>query len=139
MTTVFTESKRIGNVVKWLAFPDTGYHFEKVIVNVAEAATLESGTILAKVDATGKYIVQNSSLASGAGQEAAGILLGTDINTPYAVCAAATDTKVLMLARGPAHVGKAQLVFGAGTDTDAEKLAEYNRLAALGILVVDQI
>ena len=139
MTTVFTESNRIGNVVKWLAFPDTGYHFETVTVNLAEAASPGIGTILSKVNATGKYIVQNSSLAAGAGLESAGVLLGTDINTPYAVCAAATDTKVLMLARGPAHVGKAQLVFGAGTATDAEKLAEYNRLAALGILVVDQI
>ena len=134
MTTVFTESKRIGNVVKWLAFPDTGYHFEKVIVNVAEAATLESGTILAKVDATGKYIVQNSSLASGAGQEAAGILLGTDINTPYAVCAAATDTNVLMLALGPALVGKARLAFNEFIPE-----SEYKRLAALGIIAVDQV
>ena len=139
MTTVFTESNRIGNVVKWLAFPDTGYHFELVTVNVASAATLKVGTVLAKVAATGKYLVQDSSLASGAGLESAGVLLGTDINTPYAVCAAATDTKVLMLAHGPAHVGKAQLVFGAGTDTDAEKLAEYARLSALGIIPVDQI
>ena len=138
MTTVFTESNRIGNVVKWLEAPDSGYHFETVTVYVDSAATLEVGTVLAKAT-TGKYLVQDSSLPTGWGLEAAGVLLGADINTPYAVCAAATDTKVLMLARGPAQVGKAQLVFGAGTDTDAEKLAEYNRLAALGILVVDQV
>ena len=139
MTTVFTESNRIGNVVKWLEAPDSGYHFELVTVNLASTDTPRVGTVLAKVNATGKYLVQNSGLASGEGLESAGILLGTDINTPYAVCAAATDTKVLMLARGPAHVSKAQLGFGVGTDTDAKKLAEYDRLAALGILVVDKI
>ena len=139
MTTVFTESNRIGNVVKWLEAPDSGYHFELVTVNLASTDIPKVGTVLAKVNATGKYLVQNSGLASGEGLESAGILLGTDINTPYAVCAAATDTKVLMLARGPAHVSKAKLGFGVGTDTDAKVLAEYDRLAALGILVVDQI
>ena len=134
MTTVFTESNRIGNVVKWLAFPDTGYHFETVTVNLAEAASPGIGTILSKVNATGKYIVQDSTKASGEGLEAAGILLGTDINTPYAQCAANTDTKVLMLARGPAYVSKARLPWHEFLPE-----SEYNRLAALGILVVDQI
>ena len=67
------------------------------------------------------------------------MLIGVDENTLSVVCAAATDTYALVLARGPAKVAKQQLILGAGTDTDAEKLAVYDALAALGILASDQI
>lgn len=139
MAVISTRAETVGNVVKWLGFPAADYHFETVTVNLAAGATLALGTVLAKVIATGKYLVQDASLASGAGLEAAGILIGTDENNFGAVCATTTDKKVLMLARGPAKVAKQQLIFGAGTDTDAEKLAVYNTLAGLGILVSDQI
>lgn len=138
MTLIATEATRIGAGVKWLAFPAERYHFDVVTVNVAAAGTLAFGTVLAKVTATGKYLVQDASLASGAGLESAGILIGDDLQNLGSTVAAATDKKVLMLARGPAKFAKQQLTFGAGTDTAAELLAEYNRLAALGILVLDQ-
>lgn len=139
MAVILTRGETIGNVVKWLAHPAADYHFETVTVNVAGTTTLALGTVLAKVTATGKYLVQDAGLASGAGLEAAGILIGTDENNFGAAVTAATDKKVLMLARGPAKVAKEQLIMGAGTDTAAEKLAVYNALAALGILVSDQI
>lgn len=139
MAVIMTRAETVGNVVKFLGFPADDYHFDVVTVNLAAGATLALGTVLAKVTATGKYLVQDASLASGAGLEAAGVLIGTDENNFGAVCATATDTKVLMLARGPAKVAKQQLIMGAGTDTAAEKLAVYNALAALGILAVEQI
>ena len=139
MAVILTRAETIGNVVKFLGFPEDSYHFDVVTVNVASAATLALGTVLAKVTATGKYLVQDAGLASGAGLEAACVLIGTDENNFGLTCAAATDTKALVLARGPAKVAKQQLIMGTGTDTAAEKLAVYNALAALGILAVEQI
>ena len=136
MATIATRGATFGEVFKDEYKPSSGYTREVVTVNIAAGATLAQGTVLAKVTATGKYLVQDASLASGAGLEAAGVLIGTNELTPGAVCGAATDTKVLMLARGPAKVAKSKLVMGAGTDTDAEKLAVYNTLAGLGIVTV---
>lgn len=137
MTVVATRAETFSAVIKNEFEPSSGYCREVVTVNLAAGATLAQGTVLAKVTATGKYLVQDASLASGAGLEAAGVLIGTDELTPGAVCATTTDKKVLMLARGPATVVKSALVMGAGTDTAAEKLAVYNALAALGIVTVD--
>lgn len=137
MATIATRGATFGEVFKDEYEPSSGYTREVVTVNIAAGATLAQGTVLAKVTATGKYLVQDASLASGAGLEAAGVLIGTDELNPGAVCGAGVDTKVLMLARGPAKVGKSKLVMGAGTDTDAEKLAVYNTLAGLGIVTVD--
>ena len=139
MATVYTETQRIGNVVKDEYQPSTGFCREVVTVNLAAGATLTAGTVLAKVTATGKYVVQDSSLASGAGLESAGVLIGTDELHPYAVIPAATDTKVLIWARGPVKVSKSALTFGPGTDTAAELAVEYARLTALGLVVVDAV
>jgi hypothetical protein len=138
MAVVATEGQRFGNLVKAEYDPASGYCREVVTVNLAAGATLAAGTVLAKVTATGKYLVQDASLASGAGLEAAGVLIGTDENNLGAVCATTTDKKVLMLARGPARVAKELLVMGAGTDTNAEKLAVYDALAAKGIVADTQ-
>lgn len=138
MALIATEGDRFSNVVPWLAFPAERFHFDVVTVNVADAGTLAFGTVLAKVTSTGKYIVQDSSLASGSGLESAGILVGDDLQNLGSTVAANTDKKVLLLARGPAKIVKTKLVFGSGTDTAAEKLVEYNRLASLGLVAVDQ-
>lgn len=139
MTVIATDTNRYSNVIKWLAHPTQSYHFDVVTVNLAAGATLAFGTVLAKVTATGKYLVQDASLASGAGLDNTVILIGTDEVNLGATFATTTDKKVLVLARGPAKIAKEQLTFGAGTDTTNEKLAVYADLAAKGILVVDQL
>ena len=136
MAVIGTRTETMSSVFKDEYEPSTGITREVVTVNLAAGATLVQGTVLAKVTATGKYVVQDASLASGAGLEAAGVLIGVDELTPGAVCATTTDTKVLMLARGPAKVVVGKLVMGAGTDTNAEKLAVYDALAAKGIVTV---
>ena len=138
MPVIATSDERFGNVIKFLDNPFKGYHFEVVTMNTT-AGTYALGTVLAKVNATGKYVVQDAGLATGAGLEAAGVLIGMDENNMGATLAGSTDTKVLMLARGPARVAKEQLIFGAGTDTAAEKQAVYDALAALGIVADTQI
>jgi len=137
MAVVATRGDTFSAVFKDEFEPSTGYTREVVTVNIAGGATLAQGTVLAKVTATGKYLVQDASLLTGAGLEAAGVLIGVDEITPGAVCAAGVDTKVLMMARGPVKVVKAKLVMGAGTDTNAEKQAVYDALAAKGIVTVD--
>lgn len=139
MTVIATDVDRFSNIVKMEFEPASGFCREVVTVNIAAGATLVAGTVLAKVTATGKYIVQDSSLSTGAGLEAAGVLLGSDELNTKVVCAAATDTKVLMLARGPARVAKDKLVMGAGTDTAAEKAVVYATLAGLGIVADTQL
>ena len=137
MTVIATRAETFGQVFKDEYEPSSGFTREVVTVNIAAGATLAQGTVLAKVTATGKYVVQDASALTGAGREAAGVLIGTDELNPGAVVATTTDTKVLMMARGPVKVAKSKLVMAAGTDTDAEKLAVYDALAALGIVCVD--
>ena len=139
MAVVATDIDRVSNVIKWTAHGAEDYHTEVVTLNLAAGATLACGTVLAKVTATGKYLVQDASLSTGAGLEAAGVLIGVDEGGASVVCATTTDTKALMLARGPAKVAKQQLIMGAGTDTNAEKLAVYETLKAAGILTVEQL
>lgn len=136
MTVIATRPITLGEVIKDEYDPSSGITREVVTVNLASATTLTAGTVLAKVTATGKYVVQDASLASGAGLEAAGVFMGKDELTPVLDVAATTDTKVLMLARGPAKVVVGKLTFGAGTDTAAEKQAVYDALAAKGIVTV---
>ena len=136
MTVIATRPITLGEVIKDEYDPSSGITREVVTVNLASATTLTAGAVLAKVTATGKYVVQDASLAAGAGLEAAGVFMGKDELTPVLDVAATTDTKVLMLARGPAKVVKSKLTFGAGTDTDAEKQAVYDALAAKGIVTV---
>lgn len=136
MTVIATRPITLGEVIKDEYDPSSGITREVVTVNLASATTLTAGAVLAKVTATGKYVVQDASLASGAGLEAAGVFMGKDELTPVLDVAATTDTKVLMLARGPAKVVVGKLTFGAGTDTAAEKQAVYDALAAKGIVTV---
>ena len=51
--------------------------------------------------------------------------------------AGSTDTKVLVLVKGPASINKAGLVMDATYNTDAEKAAVYAALEAKGIQVLD--
>lgn len=139
MATLATEGNRVSNVIKWMAFPSEGYHTEVITLNLAAGATLVCGTVLAKVTATGKYVVQDAGAGAGAGLEASAVLIGLDELGGDVVCATTTDKKALVIKRGPAKVAKQKLVMGAGTDQAAEKNAVYAALEALGILAVEQL
>ena len=136
MAVIGTRGETFSQVFQDEYNPSSGITREVVTVNLSAGATLVQGTVLAKVTATGKYLVQSAALAAGAGLEAAGVLIGADELTPSVVCATTTDTKVLMLARGPAKVVVGKLVMAAATDTEAKKLAVYDALAAQGIVTV---
>ncbi len=138
MSVFATDSTRFSAVVKHEYEPATAYCREVVTVNDV-AQTMKVGTVLGKVTATGKYKKLEATAADGS-QNAAAIYIGDTLGySGDLAVAATTDTKVLVLARGPALVSKAALVFGASVDTQGELDAAYAQLAALGMLPVDAV
>ena len=126
-----TEAKRLSNVVKQELWPETGYTRLVVTVNDA-AATLVPGTVLGKVTATGKYKVAVQTADDGS--EVADAIVMQEIAVP-----ATTDTKVLVLIKGPAIVSKAGLVLDATYNTAGELAAVYSALEAKGIACNDAV
>lgn len=131
MALISTELQKVSNVVKHEYGIDYAYCRELVTVNDA-AGTLALGTVLGQVTAGGKF-KRSVQTASDGSQNAAAIVVSAK------TIAGATDTQVLVLRRGPCGVSKAGLVLDATFDTDAEKLAVYNSLAALGIQTLDAV
>lgn len=103
-----------------------------------ETITLKGGTdyplgaVLGKITASGKYRL--SPAAQVVGDEGAETAVAVLIE---AVDATAGDKIGLVVARGPAIVAKAALVFDASVDQPAEKDAKHAQLAAAGIVPRD--
>ena len=132
MPLIATEAKRYSNVIKQELWPEAAYTRLVVTVNESAAKTYVPGTVLGKVTAGGKYKIAVQSAADGS-QVADAIVLDE-----YSI-AANTDTKVLVLIKGPAIVNKNGLVLDATYDLQAEKDAVYAALEAKGIQVNDGI
>lgn len=130
MAVIATDSTRFSAVVKHEYEPQISFCRESVIINDS-AATLKVGTVMGKITASGKWRVSLSASADGS-QVPAGIYIadGLGLSTDL-ILPAATDTKALILARGPAIVADAALVLGTGITASAAKTA----LAGLNILV----
>ena len=132
MPIIATDTFRLSHLVKRELWPEQGYTRAVVTVNEAAAKTYAVGTVLGKVTASGKYKIAVETAVDGS-KVADAIVVGD-----YSV-AAATDTKVLVLVRGPAVVSKAALVLDATYDTDVKKAAVYVALEAKGVLVNETI
>jgi predicted aspartyl protease len=129
MATVKVDTPRVSHLVKHEHWPETGFCRLAVTVNEASAKTYQVGTVLGKVTADGKYKIAVQTAVDGS-QTAAAIVLDD-----YSI-AATTDTKVLVLVKGPAEVSKGALVLDATYDLDAEKAVVYASLEALNINVL---
>jgi hypothetical protein len=98
-----------------------------------ETVTLKAGTdyalgsALGRITASGKYRL--SPAAEVVGDEGAETAVAVLIE---AADATAADKTGLIVARGPAIVSKAALVFDASVDQAAEKAAKHAELASLG-------
>lgn len=123
MATYASDVQRLSNWLKWEEFPDSGTTRE-VLAKSATNATI-TGSVL---DSTGQLVVA-ATLAD------ATYILIDDLTRP----SAAEFTKVLVLARGKAKVGKRALIFGADVTTDVQKQTAFTKLATLQIFAVDQI
>lgn len=103
-----------------------------------ETVTLKAGTsyalgsVLGRITASGKYRL--SPDAEVIGDEGAEVATAVLIE---AVDATAGDRTGLVVARGPAIVSKAALVFDASVDQEAEKAAKHAELSAAGIVPRD--
>lgn len=132
MPVIGTENARLSNVVKKELWPDLAYNRLVVTVNEAAAKSYVPGTVLGKVTATGKYKIAVQTASDGS-QTADAIVM------QEVAVAANTDTKVLVMVKGPAIVSKTGLVLDATFDLQAEKDAVYAALEAKGIQVNDAV
>lgn len=123
MTTYASDVQRLSNWLKYEEEAGSGTTRE-VLAKSATNATL-TGSVL---DSTGQLVVA-ATLAD------ATYILIDDLTRP----AAAEYTKVLVLARGKAKVGKRALIFGSDVTTDIQKATAFTKLATLQIFAVDQI
>jgi hypothetical protein len=130
MPVIATAALTISNVVKQELWPETGYTRLVVTANEAAAKSYVPGTVLGKVTAGGKYKIAVQTASDGS-QVADAIVL-EEVSV-----AAATDTKVLVLVKGPAIVSKGGMILDATFNDDAKKNAAYAALEAKGIAVLD--
>jgi hypothetical protein len=132
MTVIATEAKRLSNVVKQELWPESGFTRAVVTVNEAAAKSYVPGTVLGKVTADGKYKISVQTATDGS-EVVDAIVIGEQ------TIAATTDTKVLVLIKGPAIVSKAGLVLDATHNTAPELAAVYAALEAKGIACNDAV
>ena len=131
MATIATEKNRYSHLVKEELWHEKGYCTKQVIVNDA-AQTLALGTVLGQVTVGGKYKVAKETASDGS-------KVGAAIVVEAITIPATTDTKVLVMYRGPAEVSKGALVIDA-TYNDATKLGVlYADLEARGLQIADAV
>ena len=131
MTVLYTDTLRLSNLVKKEQWTDVGYCREVVTVNEAAIKTYAVGTVLGKVTANGKYMICVQTAVDGSQTAAAIVLQDKTI-------AATTDTKLVVMTRGPASISAGALVLDASHNLDAEKAAIYAAFEAKGIQVLDK-
>lgn len=132
MSLIGTDTLRFSNTFKHIYEPSLSFCFERVTINETAARTMPIGTVLGVITADGKYRRVEATATDGS-QNAAGVL-AQDLTV-----AANTDARAIVCVRGPAIVSRAALSFGASVDTDAERLAIFQALAARQILVNDTV
>lgn len=131
MALIAQEAQRYSNLVKEELWHEKGYCTKQVIVNDA-AQTLALGTVLGQVTIGGKYKVAKETASDGSKVGAAIVVEAIAIPTT-------TDTKVLVMYRGPAEVSKGALVVDATYDNATKLGVLYADLEAKGIQVSDAV
>lgn len=129
MSLVATEKHVVSNLVKAELWKDLGYCREVVTVNEAAAKSYVVGTVLGKVTASGKYKIAVETAVDGSKAFAAFVLEAKDI-------AATTDTKIVVLVKGPASVSKGAMSLDSTYDNDTKKNTLYAEVEAKGIQVL---
>jgi hypothetical protein len=123
--TVLHQPALSGDVLKYEVNPN----FNRETVTLLEGTNYPVGAVLGRITASGKYKLATSGGSDGA-QTASAVLL-------YAVDASATDAIGVVIARGPAIVSKAALIFDATVDDAPKTATKHGQLAALGIVPRD--
>jgi hypothetical protein len=127
MAAIDTRSTRLGAVLQYEEHPEYGYCRKVVTVTEASEVVYEIGRVIG--DDLDTFQDTDNFV---------GIYIGSPTGDNKQTIAAATATDVVVLFRGPAGVGKANLVFGS-TVNDAPKLATaHAAIEAAGIQLIDQ-
>jgi len=120
--TALTQSPTMGDVLKYSENPN----YTNEAVTLLTGTNYKVGSVLGKITASGKYKLAAVGAVDGSAVAVAVLLTAAD--------ATAGDATGVILARGPAIVSKAALVFDA-TVNDAPKIAtKYAELVAVGIV-----
>lgn len=132
MTLIATDTARQSNLIKQELWPATGFCRKEVTVNEAATKSYVVGTVLGKVTASGKYKIAVQTAVDGSAVAAALVIGAASI-------AASTDTKIVVLVKGPAEVSKGALVLDSTYDDDTKKGVVYASLEALNINVLTTV
>ena len=123
--TVLHQPATMGDVLKYEVNPN----YTRETVTLLAGTAYPVGAVLGRITASGKYKLATSGGSDGA-QTAAAVLL-------FAVDASTTDAIGVVVARGPAIVSKAALVFDATVDDAPKTATKHGQLASLGIVPRD--
>ena len=119
---VLTQPPTMGDLLKY----EDNANYTRESVTLLAGTNYALGSVLGVITASGKYTLSPDAGATGE-QVAVAVLL-------EAVDASAADATGLILARGPAIVSKAQLVYDATVSTAAKIAAKETQLVAAGII-----
>lgn len=118
----FTEGRHAGEGL----LSEANFHRSRDKITILSGqGKLDPGAILAKVTASGKYVISAATGSDGS-QTAVAVLL-------YPVDATSADVDVAAITRD-AEWNVNTLTYGATLNDDAKKLAARNQLAAVGII-----
>ncbi|HXF89601.1 MAG TPA: head decoration protein [Xanthobacteraceae bacterium] len=123
-----TMAPTLGDLLKY----ELNGNYNRETVTLKAGTNYPLGAVLGRITATGKYRL--SPAAQVIGDEGAETAVAVLIE---AVDATAADAAGLVIARGPAIVSKAALVFDTSVDQAAEKDAKHAQLATAGIVPRD--
>ena len=125
---VLTNSPTLGDLLKY----ELDRNYTREVVTLAAGTDYALGAVLGRIDATGRYRL--SPDAEVLGDEGAETAVAVLIE---AVDATDADATGVIVARGPAIVSKAALVFDGSVDGAAEIAAKQDQLVAVGIIPRD--
>jgi len=123
-----TMAPTLGDLLKY----ELNGNYSRETVTLKAGTNYALGAVLGKITASGKYRL--SPAAQAAGDEGAETAVAVLLE---AVDASTGDKTALVVARGPAIVSKAALIFDASVDQAAEKTAKQAQLATAGIVPRD--
>jgi hypothetical protein len=125
---VLTMAPTLGDLLKY----ELNANYCRETVTLKAGTSYALGSVLGKITASDKYRL--SPAAQVAGDEGAETAVAVLLE---AVDASLGDKTGLVVARGPAIVSKAALIFDASVDLAAEKTAKHAQLASAGIVPRD--
>jgi hypothetical protein len=123
--TVLTQPPTLGDILKYELNPN----FTRETITLLAGTAYPVGAVLGRITASSKYKLATSGGTDGA-QTAAAVLLSV-------VDASGADGPGIVIARGPAIVSKAALIFDTTVDDAAKTATKHGQLAALGIIPRD--